>query len=411
MSRVPAPVQLLTRAGRLLVLGSIAAVVAGAAAGVIELVGLGVIGLALVVACVGWVVARRPQLGVQRRVTPARTEVGARAHVELTIANRGRYSSPVATVHDPVTSTVGANLWLGSLRPGADATAAYRLPTERRGRFEIGPLEVTVSDPFGIAARTRTVGPATHATVLPHLEPISARVSGGGRDDQAGPPRSELAGQGDEFAGLRPYVRGDDLRRVHWRSSARSTDLLVRQDQPPAAGRLTVLADVRARSAGPAAQEHVVSAAASVLAAASKRGDAIRLLTSSGVDSDAATGARHLDRVLDVLALVEPDQSTDLGPAVTALTSHPADSLVVVTAGMDADDLVAVASAARQAVLVRFAPSSWTLGVGAGLAPTWDGKDARETDDRNMRGTPRMFALAVHVTAARPFPVAWRTAR
>jgi uncharacterized protein (DUF58 family) len=251
-------------------------------------------------------------------------------------------------------------------------------------------------------------GTAT-TTVLPHIDRITARLPGEGRDDLPGPPRPQLLGQGREFAGLRPYVRGDDLRRVHWRSSARASDLLVRQDEPPAAGRLTVLVDVRTSAVPPAAQEHVVSAAASILSACSDRGDAIRLVVSDGADSGTGSTARHLDEVLDRLAVLEPHYSSSLAPALATLRARPTDALVVVTAAMPPDDLVALAAAARYATLVRFEPSSWALGPGAGLPSTWD--DGPAMTDADLPAPPHAFGNVIRCNAARPFPVAWRSTR
>ena len=411
------PLGLLTRPGRAVVVGSVACIAVGLSAGIIEVVGLGVVGLVLVVACLTWVALRHPDLAVQRRVFPRPVHVGTECRVELSVSNPGRYRSPVATMHDPVSSTVGARLWLGSLRPRGRGSATYRLPTDRRGRFDIGPLRVSVTDPFGLATRERAIGEATHATVLPKVDRIPATITGGGRDERAGAPRHEVGNTGEEFAGLRPYVRGDDLRRVHWRSSARATDLLVRQDEPPAAGRVAVLADVRMATAGPAAQEHIVSAAASILTACGQRGDALRLLTSSGHDSAVESGARHLHRLLDGLAVLEPGRDPSLTPALRALRRQPADTLIVVAAAISMADLASLGAVAKHATLVWFEPSSWPYGVGEELPLGWGderhltGAESSAGTGTALRSIPPGFMSVVTVTGASPFPAAWRARR
>jgi uncharacterized protein (DUF58 family) len=410
------PLGLLTRSGRALAAAAVALIAVGLAAGIVEVVALGIIGVALVVVCLAWVTLRHPNLTVERRVSPRPVHVGTECRVELAVTNAGRRTSPVATMHDPVSSTVGARLWLGSLRPRGRGTATYRLPTEHRGRFDIGPLRVTVTDPFGLATFERSIGDATHATVLPKVDRIAATVTGGGRDQRAGAPRHEVGNTGEEFAGLRPYVRGDDLRRVHWRSSARATDLLVRQDEPPAAGRVAVLVDVRSNTAGPAAQEHVVSAAASILTACANRGEALRLLTSAGHDSASESGPRQLHRLLDQLAVLEPGTDPSLTPALRALRRQPANTLVVVAADISMADLAGLGSVAKRATLVWFDPTSWPLGVGQGLPVVWSpsaragGGEPAGIDRRSLRSLPPGFMTVVPVTASSPFPQAWKRA-
>src|SRR5882757_1332462 len=104
---------------------------------------------ALVVAAIGIVLATRLRLAVARNVSPPRVYAGTPSRVELSIRNDGERTTPVLRLFDPVTGTRGADLLLSPLEPDVINRAAYRLPTDRRGVIEIGPLEVVVSDPFG----------------------------------------------------------------------------------------------------------------------------------------------------------------------------------------------------------------------------------------------------------------------
>jgi uncharacterized protein (DUF58 family) len=130
---------------------------------------------------------------------------------------------------------------------------------------------------------------------------------------------------GDEFHSLRPYVIGDDLRRVHWPSTARRDELTVRQDERHQQGRTTVLLDVRRAVHTEATFERAVSATASLLVAAEVRGDEIRLVTTEGTDSGYGAGASVLAAMLEFLAAVA---TTERGEEVRV--DHPG-TLVVVT--------------------------------------------------------------------------------
>ena len=172
--------------------------------------------------------------------------------------------------------------------------SAYRLPTERRGLIGIGPLPVVVADPFGlagVAVRGRRHhrahrAPPRSTTSSPRRWPAATSRS----PVSASAPLAASAG--DDFAALREYVVGDDLRRVHWPSSARHGDLLVRQDEVHWQGRTTVVLDTRGHTHTDDTFEAAVSAAASVIAASWKRRDLVRLVTTAGWDSGIDAGQR-----------------------------------------------------------------------------------------------------------------------
>src|SRR5437870_13921923 len=91
-----------------------------------------------------------------RHLHPPRVHAGGSSRVELTVGNGGRRRTPVLTLRDPFD---GGRRWarfpLAPLRPGEEARAAYRLPTDDRGIYSLGPLEVVLTDPFGLASSGR----------------------------------------------------------------------------------------------------------------------------------------------------------------------------------------------------------------------------------------------------------------
>jgi uncharacterized protein (DUF58 family) len=219
---------------------------------------------------------------------------------------------------DPVTGTRGADLLLGPLEPDVVARAAYRLPTEHRGVIQIGPLEVIVGDPFGLVSSSTIAAPVTELTVFPHIDDIVPVPHTSGDDPHAGADHpSALGRSGEDFYSLRPYVVGDDLRRVHWPSTARRDELMVRVEEAPWRGGTTVLLDRRSaahRGSGPAASlEWAVSMAGSVCLHLLRHGHRIRLITEDGAllagGGDADNSA---DAVLDALAGLQTSALHDL---------------------------------------------------------------------------------------------------
>ena len=327
---------MLTRQGAIATAVSIALVVAGRLLGIFELFVVGAGGAALVVGAVAVTGLCRLRLDVSRQLRPPRVHAGEPATVTLLATNGGRRRTPVIQLRDTVGPGRTASVVLSPLAAGEHITAAYSLPAERRGRFAVGPLEVRVSDPFGLAALSAPAAPVVELTVWPAVERVVAPSPAPGRDHDAGSP-VELAPSGDEFYALRPYADGDDLRRVHWRASAKRDDLVVRQDERPGRGQVTIVLDTRAGVHGADTFERAVSAAASVAMAAARQGLLLRLVTTAGYDSGLSSpvpGIDPVESVLDHLAVVAPRDVGHLASVVSTMERADRDRgarVVVVT--------------------------------------------------------------------------------
>ena len=124
----------------------------------------------------------------------------------------------------------------------------------------------------------------------------------------------------EEFAALRPYQAGDDIRRIHWRTTARLGSPVVRQFDQPWQHRTTVLLDVRRLRPRRGILERAVSAAASVLQMAADRHELVRLVT-TGRDSGFVPAAEQVGGLLDQLAEVTPDSRGTLSGTAGSLTT------------------------------------------------------------------------------------------
>ena len=301
---------MLTRPGWAVVGGAVASAAAGRLFGVTELFVLAGVAAALVVAALVWV--RRPiaRVAVERRVRPPRLVAGGLGRVEVRVTNPTRRRVPTLFLVDPVEGTVGARLAVGPLRAGARQDLGYRLPPLQRGQLHIGPLTTEVIDPFGLARRRLPGTSEAVVTVLPAVDPAPSLPRGGGRHEPlAGLSRRSASTRGaEDLVTLRPYVVGDDLRRVHWPSTAHADDLQVRRDEERWQGHLAVLLDTRADALDPLAFEQAVSAAAGIVDAVAEAGDRVRLLTSTGTDSGMVDALRARYGLLEDLALVEQDR-------------------------------------------------------------------------------------------------------
>ncbi|PZF84311.1 DUF58 domain-containing protein, partial [Micromonospora deserti] len=250
--------------------------------------------------------AWRPRLEVARRADPDRVVRGEPAAMTLTVRNTGRLRAASLVAADRCGDRA-VPVPLLRLRPGRDTTVRYDVPTRRRGVVPVGPLRVTRRDPLGLVAVTRPYGGTVPVWVHPRIHPLSAVPTGAGRSLDG---RADAVPHGSiTFDSLREYVVGDELRRVHWRTSARVGELMVRENVDTSLPRIVVLLDNRAaahpgRVDGVAESfESACEAAASVVAAAVREDLPVALLLVAPepdpVDGPDAVPAGHgpLDRL------------------------------------------------------------------------------------------------------------------
>ena len=345
-----------TRAGIATAASAVVLLASGRIFGVYELYIVAAAMLALVACACGWVLLNWRSLQVSRLVSPDRLHAGSMSTVTLSLTNPRMIPTPVARITDEVEGTVRADAHVPPLRRNGGTRASYRVPTQRRGRVEIGPMNTRVTDPFGMASSVRTSAPDTSLLVLPRVDVIPPPPQPGGETAQMldrSPNR--VGASGDEFSSLRAYAIGDDLRKVHWPSSARTGDLVVRNELVPEHGHSLVLLDVRDTAADPETFEKMVSATASIVVACRDRGDRIRMVTTDGIDHSADT-TKGCDAILDLLALVEQTATTSVSlPRKLGRRGAEAGAMIV---GNDAESLLStMGGASLGASVVRFHPS------------------------------------------------------
>lgn len=308
----------LTTRGRAFVAAGVTAALCAVALGQADLLRIAGLLVALPFAATWFTARRRYQLTLRRQVAPDRVTVGQEATVHLELTNSGRGQSGLVLLEEQVPFALGGRprFLVEGMAAGATAAVAYRLRPELRGRYELGPLRVRVDDPFGMLELTRTFHRVERLTVVPAVEPLPPLGVLGGSSG-SGDQRSRAFAVGSaEDVTVRDYRRGDDLRRVHWRSSARVGELMVRREEQPWESRATVLLDNRAcahRGGGPASSfEVAVRAAASIGAHLAETGHAIGLLTSAASTAHGDVAVHDRGRAGDTRALLDSLAVVDL---------------------------------------------------------------------------------------------------
>ncbi len=377
---------MLTRQGWLTVVAAVGLVAGGRLFGIIELYLVAAGLTAVVVAAAVTVELTRARLDISRQLHPRRVHAGSPSRVDLTVRNRAATRSPLVTLTDPVDDDHVARVVTAPLDPGKVVHAAYALPTERRGLRRVGPLHLTLTDAFGLVRVETPVAPAVELTVWPRIDDVLALPAAAGDSLLTGTGHIDLqTSVGEEFSTLRTYVPGDDLRRVHWPTSARRDELMVRQDELPWERRATLVLDVRSAAHNPETFERAVSAAASILLACAARRAQVRLVTTARFDSGISTAAAHVEAILEHLATVRLTNAADLASTLALIgsTGHGGAAAVLLGGRWPAD----IESAGRlrlsfpSVAVVAFGtddggegplpPSSARLGPGDPFPPAW----------------------------------------
>jgi len=218
-------------------------------------------GLLILLPLVGFLIVRlRPlRLTVSRTFSPPVVSAGMASVIELSVRNVQGTASPAASWTDRIPwapHRAGPGL-LPSIPPGETATVSrstrlgYSLRPALRGVYDIGPLDVSYSDPFGLAVGHLQVGGTQSLYVVPPVvalgQSLSLAVSGEGSARLI----QHLATGNDDDLMTREYRTGDALRRVHWRASARHGELMVRQEEQRSYPEARLILDTRSDGYGP----------------------------------------------------------------------------------------------------------------------------------------------------------------
>ena len=323
----------LTTTGTSVAVTSVLLVMVGSRLGYEAIALLGVSGVVLLFVA-AFSVARRPHVDIVRQVDPTRVTVGESAHGALITTNGSRRTSPPLVAEEQFGGE-RLTIPMPSIEPGRTVTTPYRLPTGRRGVIEIGPLTVRKTDPFGLATNLLRLTATDTLWVHPRYHAVTTMPSGRSRDLEG--PTSDTAPEGGmAFHALREYVRGDDLRQIHWRSTARTGTLMVRHMVDASLPVTTIILDSNEDRFTDDDFEHAVEAAASLAVSSMRERFPVRLLTTGAHPRDLVQLAGN--DVLDELAGIRLEDGSSLARVAPRLTKGSGGGALVLLLGRPSDE-------------------------------------------------------------------------
>ena len=345
----------------------------------------------------------RYQLTCQRSLSPSRVQADQATIVTVRLQNTPRLRSGLLLAEDGVPYALGGHprFVLDGIEGGGGRELRYRIQSGLRGKYTIGPLQVCVADAFGMVEISRSFRSTGTLTVTPKVEPLpGAQFSGawlGSGDRRA----RTVAAAGDDDVAPRSYRDGDDLRRVHWRSTARYGELMVRREEQQWHARAALFLDTRATAhsgSGIASSfEYAVSAAASIGVRLAREQFDAQLITDEG---PTAAGGAFEDALLDALSVARPSRNPALHPGLSALSASPGGLVIAVTGYLTDDQARLLSGACR--------PPASAIAVLLDVM-TWSGSRPRR--DQAGHGAAGILAAAgwqvLTVSAGTPLADAW----
>lgn len=358
--------------------------------------------------------ATRHGLHTAAVLSAPRVEAGRTVDLVLTMRTTGQLATATLGVGVglPDGLSGGGTTVVGGPRPGSPATVAVPLRALVRGRYLIPPATIETRDALGLCRLRRPETEPVALTVLPRTEPLRGPLPATGTVTNGFGGSRATGTAGDPDTSVREYRSGDDRRRVHWRSTARLGELMVRGEEQQRQAAVTVLLDTRAgahRRSGPHGSfEWAVGATASITRHLLLAGHQVHLAGPPGREPPTAVrGAQaralaELERLVDARATGERRQRN--APVAEILPPPDGSVLLAVLGGLTTGDLPALRAARAgrpDALALLVDVDTWELGGAR------DPADARRRLDA-LAGSMRRIGWRTAV-AGRDSPVgaAW----
>lgn len=265
------------------------------------------------------------------RTAPRRVMAGEPTSVEVCLGNNKRWLSAWGVIlRDTISDhfeRLEAEVLVPRVPPRAERRAHYSLRLMHRGRYQLGPLRINTRFPLGLVERGLTVAGTDTILVYPRIGRLTASWSQQLlMATELVPDMAPRSGPfNDEYHQLREYRRGDDPRAIHWPTSARRNELMVREFRESRDRHLVVLLDAWMAERGAVDDRERTELAISLAATVcvhhlrNSRESQVFFSAAAAVPVHWDSGGGGVETLLDELALLRPWSGTDLSPLMGAL--------------------------------------------------------------------------------------------
>lgn len=359
------------RGWTILVIG-VAGTIAAIHFGQRDLIWFGVLLILLPVVAVLLVGRTKMSLSLDRWVRPGRVALGERMSGHLALVKRGQAPLGLLRFEEAIAPELGRRprFTVHRFTGEWERRVTYPLIGLARGRFQVGPLLVRSTDPFGLAKIDRRFSSTREVMVTPKVHPLIGlkSTSGAGQTGDARPQKIGLIGADDVL--IREYRAGDDVRRIHWRSTAHRNEIMVRREEQAWDPAVALVLDNRllahAGTGRDTSFEWAVSAVSSIGTHLIAQGFRLDLFDSQGFL--AQTAAQDLGMSRDALLVAMTDARLQEEDTLSKITEAGArqisgDLVVAVTGRLsmaDARSMATMRASRSQALAIVIDPDSFT---------------------------------------------------
>lgn len=299
------PWSLLTPRGKMLLVAGLATTVISMLLGQRDVLWFGLLLILLPAVSLVFISRTKLRLTCERGFDHGEMPIGETMEANLALEKRGNLPAGLLLFEEHVPPALGKRPRFGvnNVSGSWRREVSYPLEGRQRGRYQIGPLLVRSRDAFNLVKFDRQFTATAEVLVTPRIHLLGAmgNVLGGGASGEARPQRLGAFGSDDVL--IREYRQGDDRRRIHWRSTARRGELMVRREEQSWDPSVTIILDSRAVAhGGPGREssfEYAVSGAASIALHFLGNGFTVDLFDSGGpmlrdIDHAYSTTRQHI---------------------------------------------------------------------------------------------------------------------
>jgi uncharacterized protein (DUF58 family) len=354
-----------TTRGRAFVAAGVATGLFGLTVGQKTLLSIG--GLLVILPLLSLLAASRTRYRIRcwREINPGRVPAGEAASVTVRLKNASRLPTGLLLAEDTVPYSLGARprFVLDKIEPAGSRSLKYSIQADQRGKYSIGPLHLRVADTFGLVKLGSVAAPPANLVVTPAITRLPRTALAGTWLGEGGTRASTAAAAGEDDVVPRAYRDGDELRRVHWRSTARHGELMVRREEQRWRNRAVLFLDSRGTAHGgrglSSSFEFAVRAAASIGVHLAREGIDGQFVTDAGTVE--APGSFE-DVLLDTLAVIKPSRVSSLGAGLAQMPRGSSGLMIAIAGYLPPEQARLLAAAKRTsgpAMALLLATTTW----------------------------------------------------
>jgi uncharacterized protein (DUF58 family) len=300
---------------------------------------------------------KEPSIELVREISNGKIFENDRAEITLKLKNKGhsiQFLEIFDKLPDRVSIEKGSNFSVTSFKQKEEFTIKYEIGCPVRGHYQIGPLYLRMRDFFGLFTIEKIIDDDAKLTVIPKVEDLKGFGSRSKSNPFPGIMRTNYAGSGMEFHGIRNYTPGDNFKKINWKAFARWNNIMVNEFEIDSTTDVIIILDSREIENIGALKhnslEYSIKAAVALASHYLKKRDKVGIIIYGKSDGSLKwiypeSGKKQLYKIIKEIVETQPEGEYPLNPVINTASVHmlPRKSLVILISSLQADFTIAQA--------------------------------------------------------------------